>query len=115
SIDSYYGLGVWVSTNGGGIWTLSGGNGVFRGTAIAQVAIDQRDANSAWVAVSNNVRNGNPGAVTGIYRTTDGGQSWNNTTAAIDTADPWSAVVIDPTTSTAGGGNATLFAVVGSR
>jgi Concanavalin A-like lectin/glucanases superfamily/Bacterial Ig-like domain (group 3)/Domain of unknown function (DUF4214) len=118
--DDYYGVGVWVSTNGGSTWTLSGPDSVaLRGSAIAQIVVDPLVANTAWAAVGNTATNGSaPPNGTGIYRTTDGGVNWTNVTRASlpgTTAGAWSALVIDPTTSTANGGQATLFAAVGNQ
>src|ERR1700730_5278633 len=36
------------------------------------------------------------GGNTGMWKTTDGGTTWKNTTTSIDSSIPWSAVVIDP-------------------
>ncbi len=120
STDSFYGVGVWVSTNGGGTWALSGPDAnALRGSAVAQIAVDPLVPNTAWAAVTNTPTNGTaPLNGTGIYRTTDGGVNWTNVTATSlpsTTAGAWTAVVIDPTTSTAGGRNATLFAAVGNQ
>jgi photosystem II stability/assembly factor-like uncharacterized protein len=93
---SYYGRGILVSTDGGATWTLTGAD-VFDRLAIAQIAVDPNDANTAYAAVNDFADNGRPFAGgAGIYRTDDGGQTWTNTTAAIDQYDPYSAVVIDP-------------------
>jgi hypothetical protein len=40
--------------------------------------------------------NGLFGSNTGIWKTTDGGATWTNTTNAITSEFPWSAVVVDP-------------------
>src|SRR4029077_723788 len=50
-------------------------------------------------------------AITGIYETTNEGATWTNTTAAVDTIDPWSAIVVDPATT---GATAVLYAAVGN-
>jgi hypothetical protein len=135
--DSFWGEGILVSQDGGQTWALTGQGALLR-TAISKIVIDPQDPNTAWVAVSNTARNGNSAAATGIFRTTNGlasltpGQTttWSNTVAAAantsagnnangqptikDTTDPWSDVVIDPTTTTKNGGKATLYAAVGN-
>src|SRR5262249_20419894 len=56
---------------------------------------------------------GRSAPVTGIYKTVNGGGTWTNVTSANgqDNTDPWSDVVVDPTTS---GSTAVLFAAVGN-
>ena len=94
--DSNYGLGVLVSSDGGATWTLSSGPaGAFTRRTVAQIAIDPLDAHTAYIAVGDLAENGSYGN-TGIWKTTDGGATWANTTASIDTFDSWSAIVIDP-------------------
>jgi photosystem II stability/assembly factor-like uncharacterized protein len=46
--------------------------------------------------MSNVGANGSSANLTGIWKTSDGGKTWTNTTTSIDSFDPWSAVVIDP-------------------
>jgi photosystem II stability/assembly factor-like uncharacterized protein len=106
--DSNYGYGILVSTDGGSTWALSTGPAdVFTRLATSQIAIDPADANVAYVAMADLAENGLSGN-TGIYKTTDGGTTWTNTAAMIDTNDAWSAVIIDPLNSQ------TLYAAVGA-
>jgi photosystem II stability/assembly factor-like uncharacterized protein len=94
---SYYGRGILVSTDGGATWALTGA-GTFDRLAIAKIAVDPTDPNTAYAAVNDFADNGRPFAGgTGIFKTTDGGAHWANTTAALnDQFDPYSDVVIDP-------------------
>jgi hypothetical protein len=94
---SYYGRGVLVSTDGGATWALTGAS-TFDRLAIAKIAVDPTDPNTAYAAVNDFADNGRPFAGgTGIFKTTDGGAHWTNTTAALnDQFDPYSDVVIDP-------------------
>jgi photosystem II stability/assembly factor-like uncharacterized protein len=72
--DVSYGDGVWVTHDGGVRWRNVG---LRQSWAIAQIVIDPRNARRLWVAVI-----GNPyrdSSVRGIYRTTDGGRSWQHT------------------------------------
>jgi uncharacterized repeat protein (TIGR01451 family) len=112
SFDTFYGDGILVSTNGGTTWTLTG-QSQFRGGAISRIAVDPQDPNTAYAAVSNNAVNGLSTVVTGIYKTTNGGGTWTDVTAANgqNSTNPWSDVVIDPTTT---GNTAVLFAAIGN-
>jgi hypothetical protein len=111
----HYGEGILVSTDGGQSWKLTGQN-VIGGLAVHQIAVDPKDPNTAWVATNNIPANGgDPNFVAGVFKTTDGGITWTDVTANAGSkgVEPWSSVVVDPTTSTAGGGQATLFAANG--
>jgi hypothetical protein len=92
--DSNYGRGILVSTNGGINWTLTG-NSVFDRKAIAKIAVDPTTPHIAYAAVNDVATNGTVGG-TGIYKTTNDGTTWTNTTGSIDTLFPYSDVVIDP-------------------
>jgi hypothetical protein len=111
SYDSFYGEGILVSTDGGKTWTLTA-QAQLQGGAISRIAVDPQNANIAYAAVSNFAANGS-NVSTGIYKTTNGGGTWTNVTAANGqtSTDPWSDVVIDPTTT---GNKAVLFAAVGN-
>jgi hypothetical protein len=98
--DSYYGRGVLKSINGGASYTLLTNNGVFDRSTISKIAVSPTDPNTVYVAVSGPGVNGNNNVVTGVYKSTDGGVSWTNTTTAIPSvtaATSFSDVVIDPT------------------
>ena len=110
SQDSNFGRGILVSTDGGATWTLSTGPfNTFDRLATAQIAVDPTNANVAYAAMGDFANNGLCCSNTGIYKTTDGGTSWTNTTATIDSTFPWSAIVVDPTTP------ATLYAAHGDN
>jgi len=106
SISSYYGLGVLKSTDAGATWTLLGTSQFYRRT-IAQIVVDPTNANTVYVAVADFGENG-LGGNTGIWKSTDGGSTWTDTTTAITTTQPFSDVVIDPTSPQ------TLYAAVGN-
>ncbi len=125
NVDGYAGEGILVSTKGGapGTWTLTG-QATFAGLAISRIVVDPMNPGTAYAAVSNGAVNSTgiaPG-LTGIYKTTTFGAAWTNVTnlntipgvgpAPLDSIDPWSDLVIDPTTS---GGSAVLFAAVGNQ
>jgi hypothetical protein len=117
SADSYYGLGVFVSTNLGASWTQLGAN-TFTHASIASIAVDTTQtpriiyaavtygssanrADASWVEgdFSQN----------GLWRSGDGGESWISYPAGTFgacpyfTSDPCPAesVVIDPASPTA--------------
>ena len=74
-------------------------NGIFDRTTIAKIAVSPTDPNTVYVAVNDQGVNGNAGAVTGVYKSTDGGITWTNTTTAIPNvtaSTSFSDVVIDP-------------------
>jgi hypothetical protein len=113
--DDNWGEGILVSTDGGSSFTLTG-QAQLQGTAISKIVVDPLDPRIAWAAVCNNPTNGTSASVTGIYQTTDGGGTWKNLTLANgkDSMDPWSDLVIDPTTTATGSSSATLYAAVGN-
>jgi uncharacterized repeat protein (TIGR01451 family) len=95
-IDSNYGRGVLVSTNGGTSWTLRNNASAFDRKAISEIAVDPTNANVAYVAVGGNGGvNGTPGN-TGIWKTTDAGVNWTHSTIDLTSAQPWTSVRIDP-------------------
>src|SRR5262249_2611063 len=108
-----YGQGILVSTDGGTTWTLRNAGGSFTRRTVSKIAIDPSDPTgaTAYAAIAGfgiNGLNGN----TGIWKTTNFGVTWTNTTASapnnLSTSDAWSDVVIDPHTPT------TLYAAQGT-
>jgi photosystem II stability/assembly factor-like uncharacterized protein len=104
--DSNFGRGVLISTNGGTAWTLSTAGGAFDRRTISEIAVDPTDATVAYAAVSGGGVNG-VGGNNGIWKTTNTGATWTNTTTAITTAVAFSSVRIDPNNP------ATLYTAVG--
>jgi len=88
--SSYAGTGVFKSTDAGATWKNMG---LTDSHHIAQVVIHPTDPNRVWVAAVGHLYSDNEER--GIFRTTDGGATWqrtlfvNNRTGAID-------VVLDP-------------------
>ncbi|MHB1425709.1 MAG: hypothetical protein ACYC3I_21280 [Gemmataceae bacterium] len=104
-----YGNGILVSKDGGSTWTLTQGpNDAFSGEAVSKIVIDysaDSTGATAFAAVSYNpAANGIPtyGSTghTGIWETTDFGQTWKNVTHlfGLSNTDSWSDVAIDPHT-----------------
>jgi photosystem II stability/assembly factor-like uncharacterized protein len=88
--DLSVGDGVYKSTDGGTTWTNMG---LSDGRQIAAIVVDPKDANRVLVAVLGHPYGPNPER--GVYRTTDGGKTWQRVfykdedTGAVDLAlDP---------------------------
>ncbi|HZY90739.1 MAG TPA: S8 family serine peptidase, partial [Gemmataceae bacterium] len=97
--DSFYGRGVLKSTDGGATWSLLNNAGNFDRQVISKIAVSPTDPNTLYVAVAGGGVNG-LGGQTGVWKTTDGGQTWTNTTTTIPnvtTNDAFSDVLVDPT------------------
>ena len=93
SVDSDFGRGVLVSTDGGATWTLRTAGGLFDGEQISEIAIDPTNSNIAYVAVASGFEGGN----SGVWKTTDGGVTWTNTSPSDLRGNFWTSVRIDPT------------------
>lgn len=91
SRSSYAGTGIYKSTNGGKTWEHLG---LEESQHIGRIVLHPTDPNTVWVAALGHLYSPNPDR--GIYKTTDGGKTWqktlfvDNNTGAID-------LVIDPT------------------
>jgi photosystem II stability/assembly factor-like uncharacterized protein len=88
--DIAYGNGMYKSTDGGKTWTHIGLDDTRQ---IGAVVVDPRDANVVYVAALGHAYG--PNAERGVFKTTDGGKTWNKvlykdaSTGAIDlTIDP---------------------------
>jgi autotransporter-associated beta strand protein len=99
---STYGVGILKSTDGGGTWTLLTGQtpgnpnaNVFNRRTISKIVVDPSNPNTIYAAVYGGGFNGAAGN-TGIWKSTDAGVTWVNTTAGIDSVDGWTDVAIDP-------------------
>jgi hypothetical protein len=97
--DSFYGQGILVSTDGGATWALQNNAGAFTGRTVSKIAIDPFDPSgkTVYAAIAGYGSNGT-GGNTGIWKSSDGGLTWTNTTAAngLSSNAEWSDVVIDP-------------------
>jgi photosystem II stability/assembly factor-like uncharacterized protein len=101
----YYGRGVLKSTDGGASWSLLG-QAQFDRRTISRIVVDPGDANTVYVAIGALATNGLPGN-TGVWKSTDGGATWADTTAGISTVAAFSDLVMDPSNPQ------TLYAAVG--
>jgi photosystem II stability/assembly factor-like uncharacterized protein len=89
--DLSVGNGVYKSTDAGKNWTHLGG--LVGGQQIPALAVDPRDPNRVFAAVLGHPYG--PSEERGIYRSTDGGQSWQRVISK-DENTGGSDVVIDP-------------------
>ena len=69
---SYAGTGIFKSTDAGKTWNFMG---LPESHHIAKVLIDPKDENTVWVSVMGHLYSQNPER--GLYKTTDGGKTWN--------------------------------------
>lgn len=90
----YPGRGVLKSKDGGASWQLLGEQEFARRT-ISRVVVDPRQPDTVYVAVGATATNGLSGN-TGIWKSSDGGQTWTNTTTSISTTAAFSELVMDP-------------------
>ncbi len=103
--DSQYGLGVYKSTDGGQTWTLyTGPSNVFVLQAVSKIVVDPSNSNTVYLSLATAFQTPAP---FGVYKSTDGGVTWANTTASITTDVVYSDLVMDPTHPQ------TLYAAVG--
>jgi uncharacterized repeat protein (TIGR01451 family) len=97
--DSYFGDGVYRSTDGGATWSKRSG-GTFAGVSTAGIAVDPANANHLYVAIVRGragARRTTPptSTVYGIYESTDGGATWALRKGATATASA-TDVDVDP-------------------
>ncbi len=112
SADSYFGVGILRSTNGGSSWTLiptaNSGALSFSGLGATQIAFSTANTNlvAAMAATSEGVTDGalTSGTYRGLYTSTDAGQTWT-----YDTLFPGGAAEATSATSVVYNAAAGLF------
>ena len=89
--NNFPGRGVYRSTNGGADWTFMGLDG---SASIGRIVVDPSDGDRVFVAAQGSYFGPNP--VRGLYRSEDGGDSWQLVLSVSDSTGA-TDVVIDPT------------------
>ena len=92
--DSFPGRGILKSTNAGVSWTLLG-QSVFDRRSVAKLVVDPASPDTVYAALADFANGATPGN-TGIWKSTDGGINWTNTTSATVPGDAFVDLVIDP-------------------
>lgn len=84
--------GVWKTTNAGTTWTpVFDGQGSY---SIGTVAIDPKNPNAVWVGTGENNSQRSVGYGDGVYRSLDGGKSWEN--LGLKASEHIARIVFDP-------------------
>ncbi len=91
--SSSFGDGIYKSTDAGKTFTRMG---LENSQTIARIVIDPKDANTVYVAVLGHLFG--PNKERGVYKTTDGGKTWNNS-KFIDEDTGFTDLVIDQSDS----------------
>ncbi len=77
-------LTIWVGTASGGVWKSKDGGLTFRPVmdretqSIGAIAVDPRKPDHVWVGTGESCTRNSVSVGTGVYRTTDGGDSWQS-------------------------------------
>src|SRR5204862_1727038 len=91
--SSSFGDGIYKSTDGGKTFTKMG---LENSQTIARIVIDTKDQNIVYVAALGHLFG--PNKERGVYKTTDGGKSWN-LVKFIDQDTGFTDIVLDPVNS----------------
>jgi len=82
------GSGIQVSNDGGRLW-VSVKDGALKDASVSQIAVDPRDAKTAYAATFNR----------GLLQTTDGGKTWLPVAASYTKGSPLFSVAVSPADS----------------
>jgi photosystem II stability/assembly factor-like uncharacterized protein len=86
-------------TFSGGAWTATNITSTpLPAGQISDIAVHTRDSNIVYVTTSNLIFSEGAGEFTNdhVFKTTNGGSSWNNISTGLSQANPVNAIVIDP-------------------
>ncbi|MFN2582329.1 MAG: WD40/YVTN/BNR-like repeat-containing protein, partial [Candidatus Dormibacteria bacterium] len=89
---TFFGTGLYKSSDGGGSWSLSG---LADSGAFGRIVVNPNNANDVWAAAAGDISQ----QVTqrGIYHTTDGGQTWNLALAPVNDTTGGIDIALSPT------------------
>jgi photosystem II stability/assembly factor-like uncharacterized protein len=90
--SAHFGTGLYKSTDAGKSWKLAG---LEKSEHIGKIAIDPRNSNVVWVAAQGPLFS--EGGERGVYKTTDGGATWNRVLNVNDDTG-FTDIVFDPKT-----------------
>lgn len=82
-LDNYYGAGILKSTDGGATWTRQGVS-AFNGLAIARILVHPANSNTLFAASSQSGQSGPVSPARGIFRSKDGGLTWEGLLTCTD-------------------------------
>src|SRR5438552_8727683 len=86
------GDGIYKSTDGGETWSRAG---LEKSERIARIAVDPRNSDTVFVAVPGALWSDSPDR--GLYKTTDGGKSWQQVLKGPNLSTGCTDITIDPT------------------
>lgn len=89
--SAHFGDGVYKSTDGGETWTNMG---LRESNRVGRIVIDSKDPNVVYVAASGYLYK--EGGDRGVYKTTDGGQTWNRVLEGDNATTGFIEIVQDP-------------------
>ncbi len=90
----FFGRGILKSSDGGTTWALEG-NAQFDRRTTTRIVVDPADADTVYAAIAPGELDGLHDNA-GVWKSTDGGANWINTTASISTTDTFSDLALDP-------------------
>ena len=91
---------IWVASASGGVWKSINGGVTFKPVfdkytqSIGALAVDQQHPDTVWVGTGEGCVRNSVSVGTGVYKTTDGGESWQ--LMGLEDSERISRILIDP-------------------